>query len=232
MTREETHNQVVAVLFSDDVRTDSGRAFGREFRARIPDARVIYVDPRIAAGMSDEVLKAVDEAQTVVAAVYVIPTAGKSAIRWRWPTPPAFCCSSCSIMLPERPLSSRWGIRIWPATFPRSRIICVHFRTRAFRKWRRSKALFGEIPIRGSSACHHSKHCAARRWPRTSGAGRQRRFFPCAELNRKSSECSALGFATLVSLLLPACSVNVKKEAERGRQAGRYRHSGRRHPRK
>ncbi len=77
MTREETHNQVVAVLFSDDVRTDSGRAFGREFRARIPDARVIYVDPRIAAGMSDDVLKAVDEAQTVVAAVYVIPTPGK-----------------------------------------------------------------------------------------------------------------------------------------------------------
>ncbi len=77
MTREETHNETVAVLFSDDVRTDSGRAFGREFRARIPDARVIYVDPRIAAGMSDEVLKAVDEAQTVVAAVYVIPTAGK-----------------------------------------------------------------------------------------------------------------------------------------------------------
>jgi beta-N-acetylhexosaminidase len=77
MTREETHNHVVAVLFSDDVRTDSGRAFGREFRSRIPDARVIYVDPRIAAGMSADVLRAVDEAQTVVAAVYVIPTAGK-----------------------------------------------------------------------------------------------------------------------------------------------------------
>src|SRR5579862_1614005 len=76
-TVEETHNQIVAVLFSDDVRTESGRAFGREFRARIPDARVIYVDPRVAAGMSDEVLKAVDEAQKVVAAVYVIPTAGK-----------------------------------------------------------------------------------------------------------------------------------------------------------
>jgi len=77
MTREETHNQVVAVLFSDDMRTESGRVFGREFRARIPDARVIYVDSRIAAEMSDEVLKAVDEAQTVVAAVYVIPSAGK-----------------------------------------------------------------------------------------------------------------------------------------------------------
>jgi len=77
MSREETHNDVLAVLFSDDVRTDSGRAFGREFRTRIPDARVIYVDQRIATSMSDEVLKAVDEAQMVVAAVYVIPTAGK-----------------------------------------------------------------------------------------------------------------------------------------------------------
>ena len=75
--QEETRNQVVAVLFSDDVRTESGRAFVREFRERIPDARVLFVDPRIAAGVSDEVLKAVDEAKIVVAAVYVIPTAGK-----------------------------------------------------------------------------------------------------------------------------------------------------------
>src|SRR6204780_2608175 len=30
-TIEETHDQVVAVLFSDDVRTDAGRAFAREF---------------------------------------------------------------------------------------------------------------------------------------------------------------------------------------------------------
>ena len=79
MTVEETHNRVVAVLFSDDVRTDSGRAFGRELRAHVPDARLLYVDPRIAAGMSGDILKAVDEAQSVVAAVYVVPTAGKVA---------------------------------------------------------------------------------------------------------------------------------------------------------
>jgi beta-N-acetylhexosaminidase len=76
-TQEETRNRVVAVIFSDDMRTESGRAFGREFRARIPDAHLIYVDPRVAAGMSDEVMAAVKEAQLVVAAVYVIPTAGK-----------------------------------------------------------------------------------------------------------------------------------------------------------
>ena len=79
MTVEETRNRVVAVLFSDDVRTDSGRAFGRELRAHVPDARVLYVDPRTAAGMSADVLKAVNEAQTIVAAVYVVPTAGKVA---------------------------------------------------------------------------------------------------------------------------------------------------------
>jgi len=76
-TREETHNDTVAVIFSDDVRTESGRAFGRELRTRIPDAHVLYVDPRVAAGMAEEVLKAVDEAHKVLAAVYVIPTAGK-----------------------------------------------------------------------------------------------------------------------------------------------------------
>jgi beta-N-acetylhexosaminidase len=76
-TQEKTGSEVVAVLFSDDVRTDSGRAFAREFLARIPEARVIYVDPRVAAGMSEEVLKAVDQARTVVAAVYVVPSAGK-----------------------------------------------------------------------------------------------------------------------------------------------------------
>src|SRR5579862_3051172 len=39
MSREVTGNQTVAVLFSDDVRSDSGRAFGRELRTRIPDAQ-------------------------------------------------------------------------------------------------------------------------------------------------------------------------------------------------
>src|ERR1700726_574775 len=45
-TQEETHNQVLTVIVSDDVRTESGRAFSREFLTRIPDARVMFVDPR------------------------------------------------------------------------------------------------------------------------------------------------------------------------------------------
>jgi beta-N-acetylhexosaminidase len=75
---EEVGTGVVVVIFSDDVRTDSGRALERQIRARVPDANVMYVDSRIAAAMSDEVVKTVDQAQTVIAAVYVVPTAGKA----------------------------------------------------------------------------------------------------------------------------------------------------------
>ena len=75
---EEVHNRVVAVVLSEDVRTESGRALERALKARVPDANVIYVDPRIAAAMSEAILNAVDQAQVMIAAVYVVPTAGKA----------------------------------------------------------------------------------------------------------------------------------------------------------
>jgi len=74
----EVRNRLVVVILSDDMRTDSGRMLERQILARVPDARVIYVDPRSAAGMSAETLAAVDAAEQVVAAVYLIPTAGKA----------------------------------------------------------------------------------------------------------------------------------------------------------
>ena len=75
---EELRNRVVVVIISDDVRTESGRMLEREIRSRAPDANVLYVDPRIAAGMTDSVLAAVDQAEAVIAPVYLIPTAGKA----------------------------------------------------------------------------------------------------------------------------------------------------------
>jgi beta-N-acetylhexosaminidase len=78
-TAEEVRNNLVVVVFSEDVRTEAGRVLESQIKARVPDANVIYVDPRIAGAMSDEVLKAVDQAQAVVAAVYVVPTAGRIA---------------------------------------------------------------------------------------------------------------------------------------------------------
>ena len=74
----EVGNRLVLVILSDDLRTDSGRMLERQILSRVPDARVIYVDPRSAAGMKPSVVEAVEAAEHVIAAVYVIPTAGKA----------------------------------------------------------------------------------------------------------------------------------------------------------
>src|ERR1700675_5102496 len=76
MTEEK--NRLVGVIFSDDLRTDSGRMLERQILARVPDARVIYLDARSAAGMKASVVEAVDAAEHVIAAVYVIPVAGRA----------------------------------------------------------------------------------------------------------------------------------------------------------
>jgi len=149
MTREETHNQVVAVLFSDDMRTESGRVFGREFRARIPDARVIYVDPRIAAGMSDEVLKAVDDAQTVVAAVYVIPTAGKVGNSTAMADATGALLQQLLDHAAAKTEVVAMGNPYLASDFPKIENYMCTFSNATVSEEAAVKALFGEIPIRG-----------------------------------------------------------------------------------
>jgi beta-N-acetylhexosaminidase len=149
MTKEETHNQVVAVLFSDDVRTDSGRAFGREFRARIPDARVIYVDPRIAEGMTADVLKAVDAAQTVVAAVYVIPTAGKIGNSVAMADATGALLQQLLDHAAGKTAVVAMGNPYLASDFPKIENYMCTFSNATVSEISAVKALFGEIAIRG-----------------------------------------------------------------------------------
>lgn len=72
----QIHNRTVLVIVTDDVRLESGRILEREFRARIPDSRIIYVDPTIASALAPDVLKATNEAETVVLAIYAAPVPG------------------------------------------------------------------------------------------------------------------------------------------------------------
>jgi beta-N-acetylhexosaminidase len=148
-TQEETNSQTVAVLFSDDVRTDSGRAFGREFRARIPDARVLYVDPRIAAGMSDEVLKAVGEAKTVVAAVYVVPTAGKVGNTVAMADATGALLQQLLDHAAEKTAVVAMGNPYLAADFPKIENYMCTFSNASVSELSAVKALFGEIAIRG-----------------------------------------------------------------------------------
>jgi beta-N-acetylhexosaminidase len=148
-TQEETHNQTVAVLFSDDVRTDSGRIFGREVRARIPDARVLYVDPRIAAGMTDEVLKAVDEATTVVAAVYVIPSAGKVGNAVGMADATGALLQQLLDRAAEKTAIVAMGNPYLAADFPKIENYMCTFSNASVSELSAVKALFGEIAIHG-----------------------------------------------------------------------------------
>lgn len=75
---ERPEGGLLCVIFTDDVRMENGRQFERALRARVPDVRVLMVDPRIAVGMAAEVDRAVAAAGKVIAAVYIIPTAGKA----------------------------------------------------------------------------------------------------------------------------------------------------------
>lgn len=149
MSREETHNQVVAVLFSDDMRTESGRAFGREFHARIPDAHVIYVDPRTAAGMSEQVLKIVDEAQTVVAAVYVIPTAGKIGNSIEMTDASGTLLQQVLDHAAPKSVVVAMGNPYLASDFPKVENYMCTFSNATVSEVAAVKALFGEIPIRG-----------------------------------------------------------------------------------
>lgn len=74
-------DRLVTVIVSDDLRTESGHMLEKQILARAPEARVIYLDPRSARGMTASVLEAVENASRVVVAVYVIPTAGKTVRR-------------------------------------------------------------------------------------------------------------------------------------------------------
>ena len=148
-TQEQTHNQVVVVVFSDDVRTDSGRAFAREFRARIPDARVIYIDPRFAAAMSADVLKAVDGANKVVAAVYVVPTAGKIGNTVAMADATGTLLQHVLDHAAEKTAVIAMGNPYLAADFPKIENYMCTFSNATVSEIAAVKALFGEIAIRG-----------------------------------------------------------------------------------
>jgi beta-N-acetylhexosaminidase len=77
LSTTEVQNRTLVLIFSDDIRGESGHAFVHEFRSRTPDANVIYVDPGTASAMTLPVMSAADQAERVIAAVYVVPVPGK-----------------------------------------------------------------------------------------------------------------------------------------------------------
>lgn len=146
---EEIHNRVVAVVFSDDMRTESGRAFERALRMRVPDANVLYVDPRTAAAVSQEVLRTVEQAEVVIAAVYVVPTPGKMANSVGLVDATGSLLQSLVQRAGEKMVVLAMGNPYVAADFPGIQNYVCTFSNASVSEVSAVKALFGEIPIHG-----------------------------------------------------------------------------------
>ncbi len=153
---EQVRNSTVVVVLSDDVRAEAGRALERQVKTHMPDANIIYADPRTAAAMSEDVLKAVDQAQTVIAAVYVVPTAGKAMQGANGLTNSVALSDASGALLQkilehaaEKTVVAAMGNPYLAQDFPSVQNYLCTFSNTAVSEISAVKALFGEIPIRG-----------------------------------------------------------------------------------
>jgi beta-N-acetylhexosaminidase len=136
-------------VLSEDVRSDSGRLLGRQVRNRVPDANVIYVDPRIAEAMTDQVLKAVDEAQVVIAAVYVVPTPGSTKNSVAVADATGALLSKLTEHAAAKMAVLAMGNPYVVSDFPGMQNYVCTFSNATVSELSAVKALFGEIPIHG-----------------------------------------------------------------------------------
>jgi beta-N-acetylhexosaminidase len=153
---EEVRDNMIAIIFSDDMRTEAGRMLERQIRERVPDAHVTYVDPRIAAAISDDVLKVVDNARSVIAAVYEVPVAGKVMKGANGLTNSVSLSDASGALLQkvldhaaEKTVVLAMGNPYLAQDFPAVQNYLCTFSNATVSEVSVVKALFGEIAIRG-----------------------------------------------------------------------------------
>lgn len=147
---------LLVIILCDSIRADDGRVLERQIRERRPDAKVIYIDPRIAAARSNEVLRAVDRAQQIVAAVYVVPSAARMRTVARGQKNSASLPDSTARLLMrmldrgnEMTAVLAMGTPYLTEDFPKIQNLICTFSNATVSEITAAKALFGEIPITG-----------------------------------------------------------------------------------
>jgi len=153
---EEVRNDTVAVIFAEDVRMDVGRDLEHQLHSRVPDANVFYVDSRIAVAMSQQVLSAVGQAHTVIAAVYVVPTAGRVVQSPNGVTNTVGIADANGALLQqildhaaEKTVMLAMGNPYLAQDFPAVQNYICTFSNASVSEVSAVKALFGEIPVHG-----------------------------------------------------------------------------------
>ena len=147
---------LLVIILCDNVRAEDGRVLAREIRTRRPDAAVVYVDPTVASTQSVDVLKAVDRARAVVAAVYIVPSAARSMRLGRKSKHPASLPDSTSALFEQmlakagdRTVVLAMGSPYLTDDFPAIQNYICTFSNATVSETSAARALFGEIPMHG-----------------------------------------------------------------------------------
>jgi beta-N-acetylhexosaminidase len=153
---DQSRLNLLVIVLCDNVRAEDGRVLAREIHARRPDAAVVYVDPNVASTQSVDVLKAVDRARAVVAAVYIVPSAARSMKLGRKSKHPASLPDSTSALFEqmlakagERTVVLAMGSPYLTDDFPAIQNYICTFSNATVSETSAARALFGEIPIHG-----------------------------------------------------------------------------------
>jgi beta-N-acetylhexosaminidase len=148
-TPAETHNRTLLLIFTDDSRSDWGRVLDQQVRMQIPDAHVMYIDPRDAAGLKQPVLEAVRQAEKVIAAVYVVPSAGKLANATTVQDASASLLGEVLQAAAGKTVVAAMGSPYIAAQFPEIQTYLCTFSNAQVSELSAVKAMFGEIPMPG-----------------------------------------------------------------------------------
>ena len=145
----ETHDRTLVLIFTDDSRSDSGRLLDEQVRARIPDAHVMYIDPRDAAGLRQPVIDAVQQAEAVIAAVYAVPMAGKLSNSPTVQDASAALLQDVLQTAASKTVVAAMGNPYIAAQFPEVQTYLCTFSNAQVSEFSAVKAMFGEIPMPG-----------------------------------------------------------------------------------
>ncbi len=150
LTVQESRDRVVAVIFSDDVRFEYGRVFERELRARVPDARIFYIDRGIAGGMTGQILAAVEQAQVVLAPMFLGPlTSNQMTNSLGLERDMSALIEGILSRAATRTAVIAMGSPYMAAQFPAVQNYLCTYSFTTVSELSAIRALFGEIPIRG-----------------------------------------------------------------------------------
>jgi len=153
---EKITDRTVVVIFSDDLRNDMGRAFARDMRIRIHDARIMFIDSDTAKAMTDPVMASVKQAEKVIVPVYSFPVAGRVIQGPNGPTNSVALPEASATLLHQilatagdKTVVLAMGNPYVASDFPEVQTYLCTFSIAQVSELSAVKALFGEIPIGG-----------------------------------------------------------------------------------